>query len=33
MRGYGNSHGLETSFTKRYSDRWQMQATYTLSYL
>jgi hypothetical protein len=33
MRGYGNSHGLETSFTKRFTDRWQMQATYTLSYL
>jgi hypothetical protein len=26
MRGYGNSHWLETSFTKRYSDRGQMQA-------
>ena len=33
MRGYANSHGLETSFTKRFSDRWQLMGTYTLSWV
>ena len=27
----GNYHALQTSLTKRYSDRWQAAATYTLS--
>jgi hypothetical protein len=31
MQGYSNYHGLETAFTKRFSDRWQASATYTLS--
>jgi len=30
MRGYANSHAIETSFTKRFADRWQLMATYTL---
>ena len=29
--GRSNYHGLETSFTKRLSDRWQASGTYTLS--
>jgi hypothetical protein len=28
---YSNYHALETAFTKRFSDRWQAAATYTLS--
>ncbi len=28
---YTNYHGLETSFTKRFSDNWQLSGTYTLS--
>jgi hypothetical protein len=31
LEGYSNYHGLETSFTKRFSDRWQASGTYTLS--
>lgn len=31
LEGYSNYHGLETSFTKRFSNRWQASATYTLS--
>ncbi len=31
MEGRSNYHGLETSFRKRMSNRWQAQATYTLS--
>jgi hypothetical protein len=30
---WSNYHALETAFTKRYSDRWQVSATYTLSAL
>jgi hypothetical protein len=33
MRGYANSHGLETSFTRRFSDRWQLMGTYTLGWV
>ena len=33
MRGYANSHGIETSFTKRYGGRWQLMGTYTLSWI
>jgi hypothetical protein len=29
--GASTYHGLETAFTKRMSDRWQMSGTYTLS--
>jgi hypothetical protein len=28
-----NYHGLQTAFTKRFSNRWQASATYTLSWL
>ena len=31
MMGRTNYHGLETSFTKRLSNRWQASASYTLS--
>ena len=31
MVGRSNYHGLESSFTKRFGDRWQAQGTYTLS--
>lgn len=31
-RGRNNYHGLESSFTKRFSDRWQANGTYTFSY-
>ena len=31
LEGYSNYHGLETSFTKRFSDRWQASGTYTLA--
>jgi hypothetical protein len=31
LEGYSNYHGLETSFNKRFSHRWQAQGTYTLS--
>jgi hypothetical protein len=31
LEGYSNYHGLETSFNKRFSRRWQAQGTYTLS--
>ena len=31
--GYSNYHGLQTAFTKRFSQRWQAQATYTLAAL
>ena len=33
MGGRSNSHGLQTSFTKRLSQRWQASGTYTLSWL
>jgi len=33
LEGWSNSHGLETAFTKRLSQRWQASATYTLSAL
>jgi hypothetical protein len=29
--GWSNYHGLQTAFTKRFSNRWQASATYTLS--
>lgn len=29
--GWSNYHGLETAFSKRFSNRWQASATYTLS--
>jgi len=32
LEGYSNYKGLETSFNKRFSHRWQAEATYTLSY-
>src|SRR4030095_322468 len=31
LEGYSNYHGLETSITKRFTDRWQASGTYTLS--
>jgi len=31
MTGRSNYHGLETSLTRRFADRWQAHATYTLS--
>lgn len=31
FKGWSNYHGWESSFTKRMSNRWQAQATYTLS--
>lgn len=31
MNGYSNYHGWENSFTKRFSNSWQMSATYSLS--
>jgi hypothetical protein len=31
MSGRSNYHGLEAGLTKRFSDRWQASATYTLS--
>ncbi len=31
LEGFSNYHALETSFTKRFSDRWQASGTYTLS--
>jgi hypothetical protein len=31
LEGRSNYHAVETSFTKRFSDRWQASATYTLS--
>ena len=31
LEGYSNYKGLETSFNKRFSHRWQAEATYTLS--
>ena len=33
MGGRSNSHALQTSFTKRMSQRWQASGTYTLSVL
>ena len=30
--GWNNYHGLETSFTKRLSDRWQASGTYSVSW-
>ncbi|MGH2400506.1 MAG: hypothetical protein ACRDF6_11750, partial [bacterium] len=33
MGGRSNSHGLQTAFTKRLSDRWQASGTYTLSWI
>ena len=33
MEGRSNYHALETGFTKRFSQRWQLGATYTLSAL
>ena len=33
MGGRSNSHGLQTAFTKRLSNRWQASGTYTLSWL
>ncbi len=32
MDGRTNFHALETAFTKRFSDRWQAAATYTLGF-
>jgi hypothetical protein len=32
FEGWNNYHGLETSFTRRLSNRWQASATYTLSW-
>jgi hypothetical protein len=31
LEGWSNYHGLETAFMKRFSQRWQASATYTLS--
>ena len=31
LEGYSNYHALETSFTKRFSSRWQASGTYTLA--
>ena len=31
LEGYSNYHGLETSFNKRFSHRWQASGTYTLA--
>jgi len=31
LEGYSNYHALETSFTKRFSNRWQASGTYTLA--
>jgi len=31
LEGWSNYQGLETAFTKRFSQRWQASATYTLS--
>ncbi|HEY3160364.1 MAG TPA: TonB-dependent receptor [Vicinamibacterales bacterium] len=33
LEGWSNSHGLQTSFKKRFSQRWQASATYTLAAL
>jgi hypothetical protein len=33
LEGWSNSHGLQTAFTKRFGQRWQASATYTLSAL
>jgi hypothetical protein len=33
LEGWSNYHGLQTAFTKRFSQRWQASATYTLSAL
>jgi hypothetical protein len=33
MGGRSNSHGMQTAFTKRLSQRWQASGTYTLSWL
>ncbi|HKC57561.1 MAG TPA: TonB-dependent receptor [Vicinamibacterales bacterium] len=33
MQGWSNYHGLETSFTKRFSHHYQLAATYTLAQL
>ena len=33
LEGWSNSHGMQTSFTKRFSQRWQASATYTLAAL
>jgi hypothetical protein len=33
MTGRSNYHAVESSFTKRFSNRWQAQATYTLAWL
>jgi len=32
LEGWSNYHGLDLTWTKRYSDRWQATATYTLAY-
>ncbi len=32
LEGYSNYKGIETSFNKRFSHRWQAEGTYTLSY-
>jgi hypothetical protein len=31
LEGFSNYHALETSFTKRFSNRWQASGTYTLA--
>jgi hypothetical protein len=31
LGGYSNYHGTDVTFTKRFSNRWQANATYTLS--
>jgi hypothetical protein len=32
LGGYSNYHGTDVTFTKRFSNRWQATATYTLAY-
>jgi hypothetical protein len=32
LEGWSNYHGWDSTFTKRFSDNWQLQATYTLAY-
>jgi hypothetical protein len=32
LEGYSNYHATDLTFTKRYSNRWQMTATYTLGF-
>ena len=32
LEGWSNYHGWDSTFTKRFSDNWQLSATYTLAY-